>query len=69
MADLYVVTQDGRPIKHGLTRRQAEEHAAYLANGFERKRANEKRRVAEFEIKPDYSLLKQRDENWKNRNH
>ena len=67
MADLYVVTQDGKPVKHGLSRQQAERHAAYLAKGYESKRANDKRRVAEFEIKPDTSLLKELDKNWKNK--
>jgi hypothetical protein len=61
----YVVMQDGRPIKHGLSREQAERHAAYLAHGYLSHRANDKRRVAEFEIKVDKSLMRDLEENWK----
>lgn len=65
---LFMVTQDGRPLKRGLTRSQAERHAAYLANGYLAHRAYDNRRVAEFEIKPDKDLIKELDESWKNRN-
>jgi hypothetical protein len=61
----YVVLQDGRPVKHGLSREQAEKHAAYLADGYLRHRANDKRRVAEFEVKVDKALMRDLDENWK----
>ena len=61
----YVVMQDGRPIKHGLSREQAERHAAYLANGYLSHRANDKARVAEFEVKVDTALMRDLDENWK----
>lgn len=63
--DLWVVLQDGKPVKHGLSRSQAERHAAYLAQGYLSHRANDKRRIAEFDIKPDKGLLKDLDENWK----
>ena len=63
--DLWVVTQDGRPLKRALSRSQAERYAAYLADGFESHRANDKRRVAEFEIKPDTGTKKEFDENYK----
>ena len=31
--DLWMVIQDGRPLRRALTRKQAEAHAAYLAKG------------------------------------
>ena len=61
----YAVYQDGRPIKHGLSRQQAERHAAYLAEGYLSHRANDKRRVAEFEVKVDKALMRDLEENWK----
>lgn len=66
--DLYMVVQDGRPLKRGLSFAQAEAHAAYLARGYESHRASDKRRVAEFEVKLDKGLLAELDANWKNRN-
>lgn len=66
--DIWAVYQDGAPLKRGLTRRQAEQYAAHMANGYYKHRANEKQRIAEFEIKPDKGLIKELDENWKNRN-
>ena len=65
MADLWVVTQDGRPLKRALTRAQAEKHAAYLAHGYESHRAYDNRRVAEFDIKPDTGTVKELDERFK----
>ncbi len=65
--DLWQVTQDGRPLKRGLSRTQAERFAAYLAHGYESRRAYDNRRVAEFEIKPDTGLIKELDESWKHR--
>lgn len=62
---LYAVYQDGRPLKRGLSRKQAERHAAYLAEGYESHRANDKRRVAEFEVKLDHELMKQADDIYK----
>jgi hypothetical protein len=61
----YVVMQDGRPVRHGLSRQQAERHAAYLAEGYLAHRANDKRRVAEFEVKVDTALMRDLEENWK----
>lgn len=61
----YAVYQDGRPIKHGLSRQQAERHAAYLAEGYLSHRANDKARVAEFEVKVDTALMRDLEENWK----
>lgn len=63
-----MVVQDGRPIKRGLSREEAERHAAYLANGYLSHRAYDNRRVAEFDVKPDTDLIKELDENWKHRN-
>lgn len=62
---LWMVTQDGRALKRALTRSQAEQYAAYLAHGFESKRAFDNRRVAEFEIKPDTGTMKELDERYK----
>jgi hypothetical protein len=62
--ELYMVVQDGRPLHRGLSRSQAERTAAYLARGYESHRANDKRRVAEFEIKPDKGMIKELDEIW-----
>lgn len=59
---LYAVYQDGRPLHRGLSKSQAEKYAAYLANGYESHRANDKRRVAEFDIKLDYSTMRELDE-------
>lgn len=63
--DLWMVVQDGRPLKRALTRKQAESYAAYLAHGFESKRAFDNRRVAEFDIKPDTGTMKDLDERYK----
>lgn len=63
--DLWMVTQDGRALKRALTRKQAEDYAAYLARGFESKRAYDNRRVAEFDIKPDTGSVKDFDERYK----
>lgn len=65
MGDIWMVVQDGRPLRRGLTRLEAERYAAYLARGYESHRASDKRRVAEFEIKPDAGLVKELDANWK----
>jgi hypothetical protein len=65
MSKEYMVVQDGKPLRRGLSREEAERHAAYLAHGFESKRANDKRRVAEFEIKKDKGLIAELDANWK----
>lgn len=62
-----MVTQDGKPIRRGLTRLEAERHADYVARGYFRHRANEKRRVAEFDIKPDTGMMKELDELWVSR--
>lgn len=63
--EAFMVLQDGQPVKRGLSRVQAERHAAYMANGYLRTRANDKRRIAEFRVVPDTGLLKELDENWK----
>jgi hypothetical protein len=65
--NLYMVTQDGRPLKRGLSKSEAERHAAYLATGYESHRASDRRRVAEFDVKLDTELVAQHDENWKRR--
>ena len=62
---LWAVYQDGRPLRRGLSRTDAERQAAALARGYESHRASDKRRVAEFEIKPDNGLNKELDENYK----
>lgn len=65
MATLWQVTQDGRPLKRGLSRPDAERYAAYLAHGYESHRASDKRRVAEFDIRPDAPLMAELDLNYK----
>ena len=67
MPGVYMVTQEGRPLQRGLSRSEAERHAAYLARGYESHRANDKRRVAEFEVKLDNALVAAHDANWKQR--
>ena len=62
---LYAVYQDGKPLKRGLSRHQAEQHAAYLAKGYESHKASDKRRVAEFDVKPDTGLMKDMDSLYK----
>lgn len=62
---LWAVYQDGRPLRRGLTRADADRQADFLARGYESHRAGNKRRVAEFEVKPDYGLNKELDDNWK----
>lgn len=61
---LWLVSQDGRPLKRGLSRREAEQYANYLARGYEGHRASDKRRVAEFDIKPDTTLMAEHDKNY-----
>lgn len=65
--NFWMVTQDGTPLRRGLTRPEAERYAAYLARGYLSKRANDKRRVAEFDIKPDTGYMRELDESWKTR--
>jgi hypothetical protein len=65
--NLWAVYQDGRPLHRGLDRAKAERLAAYLANGYESRRANDKRRVAEFDVRPDTGANKELDEIWKHR--
>lgn len=67
MPGVYMVTQDGRPLRRGLSRSEAERHAAFLARGYESHRASDKRRVAEFEVELDRDLVAQHDANWKTR--
>lgn len=61
---LWQVVQDGRPLKRGLSRRDAENYATQLARGYERHRASDKRRVAEFDIKLDTTLMAEHDANY-----
>ena len=65
MAGLYMVTQDGRPLRRGLSRAEAERGAAELARGYESHRPSSKRRVAEFDVKPDVEMHKQEDAAYK----
>lgn len=62
MNNVWAVYQDGKAIHRGLSRSEAERHADYLARGYESHRANDKRRVAEFEVKLDTAYLKQFDD-------
>lgn len=62
---LWMVCQDGAVIKRGLSRYEAERYADYLARGYESHRANDKRRVAEFSIKEDTSLIDKIYNSWK----
>jgi hypothetical protein len=61
---VWMVTQDGKPLRRGLTKSQADKQAAELARGFESHRANDKRRVAEFDVKLDRELIASHDANW-----
>jgi len=63
---LWMVCQDGAAIKRGLSRTEAERYADYLARGYESHRANDKRRVAEFTIKEDKSVIDKLYHSWKN---
>lgn len=65
MDRLWMVTQDGRPLRRGLTRPEAEQYANYLARGYESHRASDKRRVAEFDIRLDTTLMAEHDANYK----
>ena len=47
-----------------LTKSQAERQAADLAKGYESHRANDKRRVAAFDVKLDTELIRSHDANW-----
>lgn len=62
---VWMVTQDGRPLRRGLSKPEAERQAAQLAKGYESHRANDKRRVAEFDVKLDKELIGGHDANWK----
>ncbi len=53
----YMITIDGRPYQRNLTKAQAEAHASELCNGYERKRASDKRRIGCFEVKLDKDAL------------
>ena len=57
----YKITIDGRTFQRGLTREQAEAQASMLCNGFERKRASDKRRIGCFEVKLDMEAVKEQD--------
>ncbi len=61
---LWQVVQDGRPLRRGLTRSDAERYADQLARGYERHRASDKRRVAEFDIRLDTTLMAEHDANY-----
>ena len=54
----YMITIDGRPYRRGLTRRDAEAQASSLVNGYEGKRASDKRRIGCFEVKLDTEAVK-----------
>lgn len=59
---LWAVYQDGRPLKRGLSQKQAEQYADYLARGYESHTAGDKQRVAEFTVKPDHGMMKRLDD-------
>lgn len=50
---VYMVTIDGKPHKRNLTKAQADAYASEMVNGFEGKRASDKRRIGCFEVKLD----------------
>lgn len=58
---IYMITIDGKPYKRGLTRAQAEAHASEMVNGFEGKRASDKRRIGCFEVKLDKEAIARED--------
>lgn len=63
----YAVYQDGARLRGGLGLAEAERYADYLARGFESHCAGTKRRVAEFNVKPDKALNDDLERNWKTR--
>jgi hypothetical protein len=64
MTNVYTVYQDGRPLKRGLSRSNADRYAQYLSSGYDSHRANDKRRTAEFTVKIDSELVKEFDDNY-----
>lgn len=56
-----MITLDGRPLHRGLPREKAERHAKYLQEGFDKKKANDKRRTGHFEVKLDRESVQQAD--------
>lgn len=62
---VYTVYLDGRPIHRGLSRQDAERHANYVANGYCRHKASDKRRAPELTVKLDKQMVKEDDELYK----
>lgn len=58
---VFMITIDGRPYLRGLTKAQAEAHASELCNGYEQKRASDKRRIGCFEVKLDKEAVARED--------
>ena len=56
---------DGRPTQRGLSKAQAYAHAEYLASGICRKKASDKRRAPEVEVKVDRDLVRDEDQLYK----
>lgn len=55
---VWMVLIDGNVFRRGLTRSQADALCEEYVNGFERKRASDKRRIGCFEVKLDVAAHK-----------
>jgi len=54
--DVYSVYLDGRPIQRGLTKAKAYAHAEYFATNVCRKKANDKQRAPEVDVRIDKQI-------------
>jgi hypothetical protein len=63
--DIYTVYLDGRASQRGLTKQAAYQHAEYLAKGILDKKASDKRRAPEIEVKVDRALVHEEDQLYK----
>jgi hypothetical protein len=59
--NVYSVYLDGRPIQRGLSKAQAYAHADYFAKNVCRKKASDKRRAPELEVKVDKQITTEED--------
>lgn len=55
---VWKVLIDGKVFQRGLTRSQADALCNEYVNGFEKKRASDKRRIGCFEVKLDVEAVK-----------
>jgi hypothetical protein len=59
--EVYSVYLDGRPSQRGLSKQAAYRHAEYLATGILDKKASDKRRAPEIEVKVDQRIVQEED--------